>query len=29
MTVGENVFKLRKSLGISQEELAEKMYVTR
>ena len=29
MTIGEIILKLRKEKGISQEELAEKMYVTR
>jgi len=29
MTIGENILKLRKSNGMSQETLAEKMFVTR
>ena len=29
MTVGENIQKLRKKLGLSQEGLAEKLFLTR
>ena len=29
MTIGENIYKLRKEKGLSQAELAEKLYVTR
>ena len=29
MTLGENILKLRKSKGLSQEELAEKLFVSR
>ena len=29
MTIGEKIYKLRKQQGMSQEELAEKMYVSR
>ena len=29
MTVGENIQRLRKKLGLSQEGLAEKLFLTR